>query len=303
MRSAKGDENAVGRAPASEPDRRSGAPSLLRQQSGPSLKRYAEAKLAARLERISSALRRAAKDPEGPENIHDLRVAIRRFTQALRVFKDLLDGARVRKMRRRLKKIMNLCGEVRNHDIALEALHAAGAPVAQALERRLRKTRSRIASDLSNHLSASRAAKIKEWRDWLRAKAGRGQTIASTARRVLVPLTAQFFKARAAVAKLESTAEEMHRFRLTAKRLRYTLEIFGPVAGPRWKQRIEQIRGLQEHLGEVNDCVVTGDLIGQPNAALDRLLRRRVEAFHKHLSRHFLPGVEQAWLAEFRKIE
>ena len=294
MRSAKGDEDDVGRTPA---------PSLLRQQNGPSLKRYAEAKLAARLKRISSTLRRAAQNPEDPENIHDLRVAIRRFTQALRVFKDLLDGARVRKMRRRLKKIMDLCGEVRNHDIALEVLQAAGAPAAGALERRIRKTRSRIASDLSNHLSASRAAKIREWQDWLRAKAGRAQTIALTARRVLVPLAAQFFKARAAVAKLESTAEELHRFRLTAKRLRYTLEIFGPVAGPLWKERIEQIRGLQEHLGAVNDCVVTRDLSGRPNAALERLLRRRVEAFHKYLSSHFLPAVERSWVAEFRKIE
>src|SRR5262249_52219180 len=82
MKSAKGDDNAVGRTPAA---------SLLRQQSGPSLKRYAEAKLAARLKRISSTLRRAAQNPEDPENIHHLRVAIRRFTQALRVFKDLLD--------------------------------------------------------------------------------------------------------------------------------------------------------------------------------------------------------------------
>jgi CHAD domain-containing protein len=275
--------------------------------SSPPLTSYAEAKLAARLKKISSTLRRAAKDPDDPENIHDLRVAIRRFTQALRVFKDLLDRDRVRKMRRRLKKIMDLCGDVRNHDIALEVLHAAGAPATGTLERRLRKTRSQIASDLSNRLSGSRGAtmnkiRAKEWRDWLRAKAGRAQTVASTARRVLVPLTAQYFKARDAAAKSETTADEMHRFRLTAKRLRYTLEIFGPVAGPRWKQRIEEIRGLQEHLGGVNDCVVTSDLIGQPNAALDRLLRRRVEAFHKYLSRHFLPSVERSWLTQFRKI-
>src|SRR5215831_18368123 len=59
------------------------------------LRSYAEAKLAARLKKISSTLRRAAKDPDDPENIHDLRVAIRRFTQALRVFKDLLDRGRV----------------------------------------------------------------------------------------------------------------------------------------------------------------------------------------------------------------
>jgi len=270
---------------------------------GPSLNQYAEAKLQARLKKISSTLRRTAKDPEDPENIHDLRVAIRRFTQAVRVFKDLLDRGRVRKMRRRLKKIMDLCGEVRNHDIAVEVLHAAGAPKSGALDRRLRKARSKIGSSLSHYLSHPRLAKIKEWRDWLDAKAPPGQTVASSARRALVPLTAQFFKARAAAAKPETTADEMHRFRLIAKRLRYTLEIFGPVAGRQWEQRIEQIRGVQEHLGATNDCVVTRELIDRPNAGLERLLRRRVEAFHKYLSRHFLPAAERGWLAEFRKIE
>jgi CHAD domain-containing protein len=267
------------------------------------LSRYAEAKLASRLKKVSSTLRRAAKDPEDPENIHDLRVAIRRFTQALRVFQDLLDGARVRKMRRRLKKIMDLCGAVRNCDVALEVLRAARVPAAGAIYKRVRKTRSQLARDLSDLLSASRAAKIKGWRDWLDAKAPAGQTIALAARRALVPSTAQFFKARNAAAKPEATDREMHKFRLTAKRLRYTLEIFGPVAGRQWEQRIEQIRGLQEHLGATNDCVVTRELIDRPNAGLERLLRRRVEAFHKALSRHFLPTAEHSWLAQFWTID
>jgi CHAD domain-containing protein len=266
------------------------------------LSRYAEAKLAARLKKISSTLRRAARDPEDPENIHDLRVAIRRFTQALRVFQDLLDRGRERKMRRRLKRIMDLCGAVRNCDVALEVLRAARVPAAGAIPQRVRKTRSRNAGDLSHFLSPSRSAKIHGWRDWLDAKAPPGETIASAARRALVSLTAPFFKARAAAAKPRTSSEEMHKFRLTAKRLRYTLEIFGPLAGPRWKQQIEEIRGLQEHLGAINDCAVTRQLLDEPNAALERLTDQRVEAFRKYLSRHFEPAAERAWLAQFRKI-
>jgi CHAD domain-containing protein len=267
------------------------------------LSRYAEAKLAERLKKVSSTLCRAAKDSEDPDNIHDLRVAIRRFTQALRVFKDMLDRGRVRKMRRRLKKIMDLCGAVRNCDVAVEVLHDARVPAAGAVYKRVRKTRSRTARDLSRSLNHARAGKMKHWADWLRAKPSRSDTVSSVARYILVLLAAQFFKARHVAAKPGASDQEMHRFRLTAKRLRYTLEIFGLLAGPEWKQQIEQIRGLQEHLGATNDCVVTRELIAQPNAALERLLRQRIEAFHKYLNRHLLPATEQSWLAQFRKIE
>jgi CHAD domain-containing protein len=271
-----------------------------RQGSGLAL--YAESKLAPRLKKISSTLRRAAKASEDPDHIHNLRVAIRRFTQALRVFKDLLDRARVRKMRRRLKKIMDLCGAVRNCDVALEVLRAAHIPANGPIHKRVRKTRSRIADDLRRSLTHSRGAKIKAWAGWLKAKPAGSQTVASAARRALVSQGAQFFKARNAAAKPEATDQQMHRFRLTGKRFRYTLEIFGPVAGRQWREQIEQIRGLQEHLGAINDCVVTRELIPQPNAALERLQRQRVAAFREYLSRHFQAESQRAWLAQFRKI-
>src|SRR5262245_35609467 len=54
---------------------------------------------------------------------------------------------------------------------------------------------------------------------------------------------------------------EFHRFRLLAKRFRYTLEIFRPCYGPGLEQRIESLRTLQQHLGDLNDCAATEELV------------------------------------------
>ncbi|HLH44724.1 MAG TPA: CHAD domain-containing protein [Bryobacteraceae bacterium] len=266
------------------------------------LKNYAEAKLGERHKKVISTLRRASKDCQDADNIHDLRVAIRRFTQALRVFRDLLDRGRLRKMRRRLKIIMDLCGAVRDCDVALAVLRAARVPAAAPAYKRVRKIRCRTARDLARLLSPSRAAKIEKWTDWLKAKPSRSETLRSVARRSLALLAAQFFQARRVAAKPAASEREMHRFRLAAKRLRYTMEIFGPLAGPQWKRQIEEIRGLQEHLGAANDCVVARELTNHSHAALQALLRQRIAAFRQFVESHFSTAVEHAWLARLRKI-
>src|SRR3984893_10812181 len=60
-----------------------------------------------------------------PETVHDLRVAIRRFNQMLRLLKPCFLGKEIRMIRRQLKTIMNSAGEVRNCDIALKLLAKA----------------------------------------------------------------------------------------------------------------------------------------------------------------------------------
>jgi CHAD domain-containing protein len=281
---------------------------------------FAEAQLRLRLRKTAATARHAANHPGDAENIHNLRVAIRRLTQALRVFRDLLDRAHVRKMRRALRKLMDLCGDIRNCDIARETIGAAGAPASGALEWHLRKTRSHAERDLKDLLSRSRISKIKGWDGWLKAKAGPRQTIAGSARKILAPLTRAFFKAAEAAGQPHSTVDEMHRFRLLAKRLRYSLEIFGPAAGRGWQRRVEEIRALQERLGAVNDCATTLALLNNsgkgPREALkqsrDRqgavravqgLLAHRIQEFRTYRNGRFEPHVQRSWLAQLTRID
>jgi CHAD domain-containing protein len=284
-------------------------------RAGPrNLERYAQAQLQARLDKLALNLRRTARRPEGAEDIHDLRVAIRRFTQGLRAFRYALGHGNVRQMRRPLRKIMNRCGAARNADVALEVLKAAGAPANGSLKSGLEAARSRAGRDLAEFLKEWKiASKMRTWRDWLAPEAGPNQTIASAARRSLRPLARQFLRAGALAAKPRSTPREMHRFRLLGKRLRYTLEIFQPMLGSECKEAIEAVRKIQEYLGAINDCAATADLIAQygapgaattrAKAALRRLLAQRVETFRAHWREHFKPKEKRRWLDWIGRIE
>lgn len=278
------------------------------------LEAYAKAQLDARLKKLATNLRKTAKDAEETEHIHDLRVAIRRFTQALRVFDYLLQHGHVRRMKRKLRKVMDLCGETRNCDIAAESLKAAGVALDGLLNRSLEKARERSATELTDVLTGWKiSARTAAWRGWLQPEAGPNQTILSSAKRTLAPLVRDFLEAGAVALKPDSTPEEMHRFRLLSKRLRYTLEIFQPVLGSECQQAIGVIRELQEYLGAVNDCVASADLIGElgksgasarrAKSALRRLLRKRVDAFRKYWRGHMAEKQESWWQDWIRSIE
>jgi CHAD domain-containing protein len=77
---------------------------------------------------LAYQVHRAAKKP-GPDEIHDLRVSVRRFSQGLRLFADFFPKWEVKKIRRMLKRMMRLTSSIRDRDITLEFLaeseHAA----------------------------------------------------------------------------------------------------------------------------------------------------------------------------------
>src|SRR6202011_6168816 len=73
------------------------------------------------LTRLAFQVHRAAKQP-GPDEIHDLRVGIRRFSQGLTVFCDFFPAWEVKKMKKRLKRMMKITFQIRDRDITLEFL-------------------------------------------------------------------------------------------------------------------------------------------------------------------------------------
>ncbi len=89
------------------------------------------------LTRLAFQIHRAAKKP-GADEIHDLRVSIRRFSQGLLLFTDFFPKWEVKKIKRMLKRMMRLTSEIRNRDIALEYLAGMNAGVH---ERRLHRER------------------------------------------------------------------------------------------------------------------------------------------------------------------
>jgi len=75
------------------------------------------------LTNLAFQVHRAGKLP-GPEEIHDVRVSIRRFAQGLILYAAFFPEWEIKKVRKRLRRMMNLTSEIRNRDIALEFLDA-----------------------------------------------------------------------------------------------------------------------------------------------------------------------------------
>jgi CHAD domain-containing protein len=96
-----------------------------------SLHDYAIEQMNRLLTSVAFQVHRAAKKP-GPDEIHDLRVSIRRFSQGLELFADFFPKWEVNKIRRILKRMMRLTSFIRDRDITLEFLteshHAVHRP-------------------------------------------------------------------------------------------------------------------------------------------------------------------------------
>jgi CHAD domain-containing protein len=70
---------------------------------------------------VNQTIRLSDKD-----SVHDLRVAIRRFTQCLRIFVQVFPKGEAKKIRQNLKTIMQAASAVRDHDITLDLMTDAG---------------------------------------------------------------------------------------------------------------------------------------------------------------------------------
>ncbi len=247
----------------------------------------AEVKAQQSLKHLKTALRMAAKHPEKENSIHDLRVTIRRFRQVLRVYAAYFD--RTRKMRRALGALMDLCGEARNCDVAVEVMEAAGVPAGRALKLDLKKRRTDATHQLARELKKWHVgAHIRRWHAWLKVRAGEDPLSKPSA----PEFSREFLATGSAAAQAESSYRQKHKFRLMVKKTRYAAEVLGAP-----KARIETLRALQDRLGAINDCVTTGVLLAELKvdpaerrkikAALNRLAAKRSEVFRAYWRAHF----------------
>lgn len=96
------------------------------------LRDYADDQMNRLLTALVFRIHSAVKTP-GPDQIHDVRVSIRRFSQGLIVLADLFPRTQVKKIKRRLKRLMRLTSEIRNRDIAVQMLAKSQPELRQRL--------------------------------------------------------------------------------------------------------------------------------------------------------------------------
>jgi CHAD domain-containing protein len=236
--------------------------------------------------------------------VHDVRVAIRRFVQTIAVFEPYFPGKDIRKVRRRLKKIMVAAGEVRNCDVALKFIAKSRLPDVDKVQSKLHSRRKESSRILVSELKrwTDRQMSLK-WRAALEAALARNQdafgeaAIQEVSRRTLRQMAKNFQVHGNEAASSKASPGDLHRFRILAKKFRYTLELFGALYGSSLNRGIARIKRAQTLLGDINDCVTVANIVAQYNGGsrLAGRLRKR--------QRNKTDEFRQFWREEFRDGE
>lgn len=132
---------------------------------------FANEQISSRLANLMFQVRRVAT-VQDVESIHDLRVAIRRFSQSITAFSSLLPKQEVKRIRKRLKTMMDAAGEVRERDITLQYLDNAGVALDDPLRGRIASERAlaeRILVEKTRRWN--RTSRSRKWRAALRLNA------------------------------------------------------------------------------------------------------------------------------------
>jgi CHAD domain-containing protein len=123
-------------------------------------------------------------DRTGVDEVHDLRVSIRRFSQALRIFAPLAGRKSSEAMRAALKKTMDAAAVVRDLDVGLERLRKMGLPGEHALLAEMREERRRGELALRGRLLLLKATEPERaWPEQLRRLETTSRTPAQAAGR------------------------------------------------------------------------------------------------------------------------
>jgi len=255
--------------------------------------RYAQEEGDRLLGKLSEQIARAIQSP-GADEMHDLRVAIRRFTRVLAVLKACFPRDESRRLRRELRRIMEQAGQVRDRDIALRLVakvSPAGSETAPPFPQEEREDAAQILTrslrrwvklNLPSAWRAAGKSGVIQKKD--KAFCSRGVEV--TAARVLPPVGDRFFRRGKDAVRDGAPAHVIHRFRIAAKNLRYTLELFAPLYGDSIAGLMDHLKEIQDLLGDINDASIVRHMLAETAdreilSALKKRERKKTDEFRQ----------------------
>ena len=216
---------------------------------------------------------------EDPEELHDMRVSTRRMRMALRVFADYLDPDVLRPVLKGLRRTGRTLGAVRDLDVFNEKtqVYLDGLPDERAgdldgLLEAWKAEREKQRAHLVTYLDGKRYRRFVERTTELldgpvealapqNIVTPRPQRVAQVLPGVLYKDMAVVWAFEGQLGGLETPLPRFHALRKACKGLRYTLEFFEDVLGPGARPLIKRVKGLQDHLGDLQDAVVTSGVL------------------------------------------
>jgi len=211
------------------------------------------------------------------EELHDMRVATRRMRAAFEVFSDGFTEKAIKTHLKGLRATGRNLGRVRDLDVFMEKAHiylkklpedrqAELEPLLQSWAEEREKDRLLMV----NFLDGSKYAEFRE--DFLHFVSTPGAGARKPSSTDFIPSRAgdiapiliytRLASVRAFNSILETASlEQFHALRIEFKKLRYTVEFFREVLGEESKLVINDLKMIQDHLGDLNDAHVATQIL------------------------------------------
>jgi len=212
---------------------------------------------------------------EDPEEVHDMRVAIRRMRSTLRLLADYYKPKAINPFLDEMRKIAQALGAVRDLDVMiaeakayLDTLDTVANVAFQPVVLELEKQQTQARKDLIKLLDKGSYRRFVEDFSAFLTKPGKGARAVDLddihpfqVRHLLPTLIYEHLAAvRAYDAALEDAdVATLHALRIEFKRLRYVVSIFTDVLGSSANDFIEELKTIQEHLGKIADIRAAKD--------------------------------------------
>jgi CHAD domain-containing protein len=215
----------------------------------------------------------AADDRDGPEPVHQMRVAVRRLRSAIKVFRRAIDGPAVDTVAAGLKALAEKLGPTRDWDVFVTETLAAVVDAFPAEKRLQRLQATAERRRRANHDALRAFLDTAEFRSLgieLACLAGAHDSQAAEQAAPLDVYAAHALnrplkklqQVDTGIAKLEP--HELHGIRLRAKQLRYAAEIFATLyPGKSAGRFLRRLSTLQNRLGTLNDAAVAAGLLAE----------------------------------------
>lgn len=211
------------------------------------------------LQRIPDARRGDAE-----KGIHDVRVAVKRFREAFRLFRPVFGKKTFRRHREWIEALNDALGEVRDRDVALERLAKLTSLVGEP-PMSVKRLRARLESERLGAVDAlvamldriggasnveRLAAKLRELGETRTAESLRARDFANESVRARLSIV----RGRWVAARREATPESLHRVRIGNKRLRYAIEPFSRMLSKDVRRLYRSATRFHDALGDLHDA-------------------------------------------------
>lgn len=231
---------------------------------------------------------------EDIEDVHDMRVSIRRMRSTFRLLAPYYKVKDVRPFRSDLSRLGEVLGEVRDLDVMIDdlrafqlTLDAEGQSDLQATIDELDERCVAAREDLNKTLDR------KTYRRFLKTFGQFVTTpIEDQLQGVIAPsqvrhlLPSLIYDRLAAVRAYDDSLadaddETLHALRIEFKRLRYTVSLFADVLGSTISEFVTELKTVQDTLGRINDAVTAGDRL---DALLDSDEKHHSDALNAYIA-------------------